>query len=190
MMSTPRTLVVVAIAAVFGVAVSIAQGSGTVGAIEGAKAADPLSGTWRTAPVPMSRIRAAILAAHFTNADVNAFLTRLHFTNAKSLQFSDHFFVYGGKTPKVEQKFWDSSKPAPCCGDQGPYELLSNRRVAITSDDPAVNKYRYVFSYRVQGKTLTLRFLSGTNPSLSKKELRFDKVVMVATAAAPYVRFR
>ena len=189
-MSTPRILAVAAIAAVFGVAVSVAHGSGTTKATAGAKAADPLSGTWRTAPVPMSRIRAAILAAHFTNADVDAFLSRLHFTHAKSLQFNDHFFVYRGKTPKVEQKFWDSSKPVPCCGDQGPYKLLSNGRVAITSDDPAVNKYRYVFSYRVRGKTLTLGFLSGTNPSLSKEELRFDKVVMVATTAAPYARFR
>ena len=189
-MVTPRILVVVTITAVFGVAASMAPGGGDMRATEGAKVADPLSGTWRTAPVPMSRIRAAILAAHFTNADVDAFLSRLHFTHAKSLQFNDHFFVYRGKTPKVEQKFWDSSKHVPCCGDQGPYKLLSNGRVAITSDDPAVNKYRYVFSYRVRGKTLTLGFLSGTNPSLSKEELRFDKVVMVATTAAPYARFR
>lgn len=189
-MSTLRILVVVAIAAVFGVAVSIAHGSGTAKATEGAKAADPLSGTRRTAPVPMSLIRAAILAAHFTTADVDAFLSRLHFTHAKSLQFNDHFFMYRGKTPKVDKKFWDSSKPVPCSGDHGPHKLLSNGRVAITSDNPAVNKYRHVFSYRVQGKTLTLGFLSGTNPSLSKEELRFDKVVMVATAAAPCARFR
>jgi hypothetical protein len=194
MMSKRRSVVAVALrvaslTAVVGLAASTAQGSHPkVATMQDIGTADPLVGVWRTEPVPMSRIRAAINAAHFTQADVDAFLDRLELTAAKSLRFNLHFYWYRGTTPKVEERFWDNSGPIPCCGDQGPYKLLPNTRVAITSDNPNVNKYRYVFSYRVQGKKLTLRFLSATNPGLSKKELRFDKVVMVATAAAPYAR--
>jgi hypothetical protein len=173
---------------VFGVTSLVIAAAASAGP-SAATAPDPLAGVWRTAPVPVGKVRAAILASHFTQADVDAYLEEFGFTNAKSLQFHQHFYVYRG-TPKVENKFWDSSKPVPCCGDQGPYKLLPSSRVAITSDNPTVNKYRYVFTYRVQANQLKLRFLSATNPGLSTKDLRFDKVVMVAFAAAPYARLK
>jgi hypothetical protein len=185
-MSRLNRLAVVVLAFAFLLAGSAATGGAST---TSARASDPLVGVWRTAPVPVSKIRAAILAGHFTETDVDTYLEAFKFTKAKSLQFHQHFFVYRG-TPKVEQKFWDSSKPVPCCGDQGPYKILPRTRVAITSDNPSVNKYRYVFSYRVQGNQLKLRFLSATNPGLSTDDLRFDKVVMVAFAAAPYTRLK
>lgn len=164
-----------------------ASGSGSTVTV--GQAGDPLVGVWRTAPVPVARIRTAILAANFTQADVDTFLDGLKFTSATSLQFAYHFYTLRGRRV-VEQMFWDAAKKPPCCGDQGPYELLSNRRLTISSDHPDVNDYRYVFRYRVSGKMLTLRFLSGTNKTLSKKELRFDKVVMTAAATAPYSKIK
>jgi hypothetical protein len=147
---------------------------------------DPLFGTWRTAPVPLNTVERAILRAHYTQADIDIFEQAFSFTKSKSVRFSFKFYREGSK-PFVLQKFWDAAKPSPADGDHGPYKLLPGGQFAITSADPKVNRYRYVFAYHIKG-TMTLRLVSATNPGSTKKDLRFDKVVMIATASAPFIK--
>jgi hypothetical protein len=179
---------------VFGVASSIAL-FGAVGVAAKSvgsarmRVTDPLFGTWVTAQVRMTTVRHVLLAAHFTQADVNEYQRELGFTNAKNLRFGFTFHRQGS-TKYALQRFWDASNSPPSGGDDGPYKLLAGQRVAISSAHPEARPWREVFAYRVQGNRLTLRFISATNPKETAKELRFDRVVMTAATAAPYARQR
>jgi len=168
-------------------AASVVFGATSAAATGSPAAADPLKGSWETRAVPVSLVRTALLRAHYTDADVTTFLTAFHFTKSKNLRFAVKFYREPSGEPFVLQRFFDASKPTPD-GDHGPYKLMPNHRFSVTSADPSVNKYRYVFSYQRSGIQLKLHFVSGTNPGLSAKDLRFDKVVQTAFTASSYTR--
>jgi len=169
--------------------------AGLVGAATGAAnpllsqrpgADDPLLGNWVTRPVPVATIRSALLAARFTRADVQQYLDELGFSNAKNLRFS-LTFSHKGTENHALQKFWDAAKK-PSGGDDGFYKVQAGQKVTISSTHPEARPWSEIFTYRIQGNQLKLRFISAKNPKETAKQLRFDRVVMTAAAVAPYVK--
>jgi hypothetical protein len=152
------------------------------------RAPDPLLGGWDSGPVPIRRIRAAVHAAGYTPVEVAAFLREFGITHAHTYEFRLGFYREGGR-PFVVQRGWDPSRGGvPQDGDHGPYRLLRRQRVAITSADPTINKYRYVFSYTVTGHMLHLHVTSSTNPGITPKRLRLDTSLLYALTATPLQR--
>jgi hypothetical protein len=60
----------------------------------------------------------------------------------------------------------------------------------ITSADPDVNHYRDTYAHRVQGKTLTVRAWSHTDPTETPAEQRLGKILLIFNAAAPLTKIK
>jgi hypothetical protein len=184
---TSSALALAAILALAGGGVS----AGATDASTTAGAADPLKGQWDTGKIAMSRVRAAVKAAGYSNADFDGFLKVIGQRTAKSWETNLVFYrvVREGDAPYVKVTGWDPTKSAmPRDGDHGPYKLLSNHRVLITSADPQTNHDRDTYSFRVSGSTLTLRALTHVDPTVSKAEQRLEKILLYVIAAAPFTR--
>jgi hypothetical protein len=146
---------------------------------------DPLLGTWDTGPFPIARVRAAAVGAGYTKAEVARFFNDVGMGSAKTVEVRLRFYRYRG-LPYVEGTGWDPTKGKPSGGDHGPYKLLANNRLAITSADPKIHKYRQVYTWRVSGQTLTLRVVGSTDPNLTPARLRLESVSLYFQAAAPF----
>jgi hypothetical protein len=118
-------------------------------------ASDPLLGTWDTGPIPVQKLRAALLSAGYTNANVTKMFHELGIVKAQ--EFRLRFYRQGG-APFQLGNGWDPSqqRPGPNDGDHGPYKLLPNHRFVVSGVDPPTDKNRAVFSYSVTGKILRL----------------------------------
>jgi hypothetical protein len=149
-------------------------------------ASGPLVGTWDTGPLPIRKLRAALVADGYTNAKVTAFFKQFGMT--KGYEFKLVFYEENG-VPFLARKGWDPSKgAAPRNADHWAYTLLPNRRFVDRGTDPATAKIREVFSYSVSGKRLTLSFISLAEPGFSKADLLIDTMLLRASAALPYKR--
>ena len=153
------------------------------------ESSDPLVGEWDSGPVPISKVRAAVVVVD-PDAEIEQLLRFVGVAGAKSLEFNRRFYREGGE-PFIMDSVWDpSAGPIPTDASHGPYDLRPKHRVAITSADPDSHKYREVYSYRVDGDRLTMRVVKLTDPSITAKQLRLDKQYLAAATAAPLKRVR
>ena len=91
--------------------------------------------------------------------------------------------------PFIIDRYWDpTTGPKPIDDAHGPYELLPKHRIAVTSADPDINKYREVYSYRVDGDRLTMHVVGLTDPSITAKQLRLYRQFLAAETAVPLKR--
>jgi hypothetical protein len=152
-----------------------------------AEPSDPLVGEWDSGPVPISKVRAAVVAAD-ADADLDQLLRFIGVAGAKSLEFN-RVFYREGDLPFIMDTVWDpTAGPKPTDASHGPYELLPKHRVAVTSADADIHKYREVYSYGVDGDRLTMRVVRLTDPSVTAKELRLGKQFLAAETAVPLKR--
>jgi hypothetical protein len=154
-------------------------------------AADPLVGTWDTAPIPVAKLRAALAAHGYTAASIDKMFHNLAFLNhiSKSIEFEIRFYRETDGTPFQIVRFWDpTTRPKPAYGDHGPYKLLPGNRVEYTGTDPPTDTYRTTFSYAIHGNRLTLHFVSLVEPGLSAKQRLADQKRPIMQAAAPYAK--
>jgi hypothetical protein len=164
-----------------GVAGVPARSSGNAGA----EVRDPLRGTWDTGRIRFDRVKAALTEGGYTEPEIEVFLRQFGLRSTTSWRFDVTFYRDSG-LPSVIRTAWDPARTAtPTDGEHGRYRLLPRHRVAITSVDPRFRKSREVFSYRVNGRTLTLHVVGKSDPSLTRTELRLDMRFMYLMAAAP-----
>lgn len=153
---------------------------------EGPEGVDPLVGLWDTGPVDIQQVRETLAEAGYTDAEIDGFFTQFGLKEAAALQFRINFYREDDQ-PFAYQQAWDPATGGPPSdADHGPYEILPSSEVAITSADPEVNQYRYVFAYDVADETLELRLVSSENPGVSEEELRVDNAWQYASTAAPF----
>jgi hypothetical protein len=152
-----------------------------------AEPSDPLVGEWDSGPLPISKITAAVVARD-ADADVHQLLRFIDLAGAKSLEFNRRFYREGD-LPFIMDTVWDpTAGPKPNDAAHGPYELLPKNRIAVTSADPGIHKYREVYSYRVDGDRLTMRMVGLTDPSITAKQLRLYRQFLFAETAVPLKR--
>jgi hypothetical protein len=144
---------------------------------------DALVGTWNSGPVAMVRIRSRLLDAGYDAREIRDFLRFFDLEEATALESELSFYREVGE-PFWAHRFWDAAVERPDDADHGPYEVIRGDRVVLTSADPEVNKYRYVFSYRVRGDELQLRVVSLENPGITPAQFRREGPLFHALAAA------
>ena len=128
------------------------------------------------------------MANGYTTVEVSEFWRRFALQRAASWEFNFRFYRKRG-VPYVTKTGWNPDRGGqPLTGDSGPYHILSKQRFSITDQKSSTHRYREVYGYQLGRRTLTLRVISETDPSLTKKELRLDMLFMYAAAAAPLKR--
>jgi hypothetical protein len=153
-----------------------------------ARISDPLRGTWDTGRISMDRVRRVMAANGYNPVEVDEFWRRFGLQRAASWEFNFRFYRKHG-VPYVTKTGWNPDRGGqPLNGDSGPYHVLSKQRFSITDQKSSTHRYREVYAYRFGRRTLTLRVISETDPTLSKKELRLDMLFMYAASAAPLKR--
>jgi hypothetical protein len=151
----------------------------------GAQQLDPLQGTWDTGRIPFDRVKASLSAGGYNDEEIFFFLRQFGLSDAISWRFDLTFYRDHG-VPTVIRTGWDPTRGAtPTDGEHARYRLLANNRVAITSVDHRLHKWREVFSYRIEGKKVRLRVVGTSDPTETKAELRLDKRLMYVMTAAP-----
>jgi hypothetical protein len=154
--------------------------------VASAATSDPLVGSWDTGPIPKRKLRAALNAAGYTDAQVTGFFEQFGITNA--YEFKIVFYRENG-VPFSYKKGWDpSAGDEPNDADHGPYTLLRNHRFETRGVDPPTDQFREVYSYRVTRSRLTLGFISLTEPGISEADQATDTMMSRLRAARPYKR--
>jgi hypothetical protein len=155
-----------------------------------ARTADPLVGTWDTAPIPLASIRAGLTAHGYAADSIDKLFHTLLIHNqiSKSIKYEIRFYRDNG-VPFQIVIYWDPAthpRPSYAGADHGPYKLLPGRRAAFRGTDPPTNTWITTYSYRATGKTLRLKFASLVEPGLSENQRRADQKQKIALAIAPY----
>lgn len=147
----------------------------------GTVSASPLEGEWDTGPYAAHRVRDAIIAAGYTSAEANEVVGK-----KKRYEFDLTFYEEEG-APFVVATGWDPTKGTqPADGDHGPYLLLPGNKLKITCDVCDIHTNYMLFSYELEGKTLTLRFIRNVNPNASAYDRRFATAYGITWTAAPF----
>jgi hypothetical protein len=161
-----------------------AASSGAPPAGIAAHAADPLLGTWDTGRISFDRVRASLDHAGYTEPEIRYFLRDLGIRSAASWRLDLTFYRQRGVAALIRTGWSPEQTATPVDGEHGRYRLLSRHRLAITSADPKFNRWRELYSYKITGKTLRLRVIGETDPTLDKADLRLDMRKMYVMAAA------
>jgi len=152
---------------------------------------DPLVGEWDTGPIPKRKLRTALSTAGYTGAQVTAFFEQFKIKNA--YEFKIVFYRQNGVAflPLLYKRGWDpSTGPEPDDADHGPYTLLANHRFVSRGVDPPTDQYDEVYSYRVNGRRLTLGFVSLSEPGVSEADQVIDTMMSRLRATRPYKRIK
>lgn len=114
----------------------------------------PLAGEWDTGPYPANQLRAAIIAAGYSEAEAHEVVG-----DSTQNEFNLTFYTENG-VPFVSATGWDPTKGTkPLESDHGPYLLLPGDRLKITCDVCDIDQTYQLYSYRLQGNVLTLHWL-------------------------------
>ncbi len=136
-----------------------------------------VTGVWQSKPQASRHVLAAITSAGLTRADAD-----LAIGDAQRWQ-AQVFFSFHGNGPVVIAQTWDpsDSQVALHIDDPQPYELLPHHRLQLL---PVVSSTRLLFSYRIAGDRLTMRYLRADPHPLP------DRAVarILAWTSAPLVR--
>lgn len=167
------------------VSVAAAASAGAPSAEIAARPADPLMGTWDTGRISFDRVRASLDRAGYTEFEIRYFLRDLGIRSAASWRLDLTFYRQRGAAALIRTGWSPEQTATPVDGEHGRYRLLSRHRLAITSADPKFHKWRELYSYKITGKTLRLRVIGETDPTLNKADLRLDMRKMYVVTAAP-----
>jgi hypothetical protein len=149
---------------------------------------DPLMGTWDSGPHSLKQVVAAIVKHGRSRSEAEDFFAGVGLGNATMFEMNLQFYTDGGQ-PYVTVAGWDpTTGSVPSDGDHGPYAFLPGGRVAFTSADPAENKDKDVFSFKVAGRQLILQPRGLTNPDKSPAQLRRDAMLLFVIAAEPLTK--
>jgi hypothetical protein len=153
-------------------------------------AADPLVGTWDTAPMPLSKIRAAEAAHGYTAAQITKMFQNLKVTNhiKKTVQVEMSFYRDNGRPFQIV-RFWDptaGSRPPDSAFDHGPYAFLPGQRFTTKGTDPPTDKWVTTYRYSTAGKQLKLGFVGFVQPSEPEKNRLAYQKRFIMYAAGPY----
>jgi hypothetical protein len=156
-------------------------------------AADPLLGTWDTAPLPLAKYRAALQSHGYSDRSIDKLFGSLALHNhiEKTIEYEISYSPTPDGTHFQIVRFWDPTtgpKPPDSTFDHGPYELLPGDRVQSTGTDPPTNTWRTTFRYAIHGKQLTLRFVSLIEPGVNPTQLNADRKKPIIQAAGIYTR--
>jgi hypothetical protein len=180
-----RTVMSVIAGAVLVLAVATGVATGSVRTAPSAET-DRLVGSWDTGPIPVRKLRGALVAAGYDNAKVTAFFEQFGVVNA--YEFKLEFYREAG-VPFLAKNGWDPSTGSePKDSDHGPYTLRPKRRFVSRGVDPPTDRYRVSFAYSIASKRLKLRLVSVSEPGLSKGDLFIDTMILRASAAFRYKR--
>lgn len=160
-------------------------------AAQKAPSADPLVGTWDTAPIPLARIRAAFTAYGYKTDAIDKFFKNQAFLHhiKKTVKSEMRFYREPGGAPFQIVVFWDPTtgpEPSYAGADHGPYTLLPGHRVTTRGTDPPTDKWVTTYSYTVTRTQLKLRFIKFVQPSENEKNRLAYQKLFIMYAAAPY----
>jgi hypothetical protein len=158
---------------------------GTAGATPHAAPKDPLKGKWLAAPVTITRLRALLLGAGYSPNEITQYIDASGRNSPllKSFQYHLTFYRSNGRPLVI---VWGNETAANRWNvhyDPRRYTLLPNHRVAFTWE-----KSRWVFSYRVKAKTLSLRAVTSTDPTKTPAEVRLGRQLLYEIAATSFHR--
>ena len=140
--------------------------------------ASPLVGEWDTGPYSADKLRDAIRSAGYTDAEVNEVLADQEEYEVR-LTFDGRIAVSVG---------WDPADPTqgPSGGDHGPYKVLSGNKLKITCDVCDIDTKFTLYSYAIEGTTLTLRYIRDVNPDYSAHDRRMSLAFAIANTSLPF----
>jgi hypothetical protein len=147
-------------------------------------AADPLVGTWDTGPIPLAKIRAALIAHGYSASQASHMFQTFHMS--KSWEWNLSFYRENGVPFQILRNWDPTTQSKPVYGDHGPYKLLSGHRFVARGVDPPTNTWLTTFSYRVTGTRLTLHYISLVEPGVPKVQRHADQKRGIVEAVAPY----
>lgn len=156
---------------------------GTAGAAPHAAVKDPLRGNWDGAPYTVTRLRNLLLGVGYSPNEITKYITASGRDSPLLKNFRFHLVFYRSNgRPFVNVWGQDSSyNQWNAHYDPRRYTLLANHRVAFTWE-----KQRWVFAYRVKGKTLSLKVVTSTDLSKPKAEVRLDRALLYEIASSPF----
>jgi hypothetical protein len=144
---------------------------------DGSVSASPLQGEWDTGPYPADKLRDAIRAAGYTDAEVNEVLG--HKKNYEvHLWFDGNLFITSGWDPTVD--------PPPTGGDHGPFQLLPGNKIKVTCDVCDIETEYTLYSYDVDGTNLTLRYIRDVQPDYSADDRHMSLAYAIANTSLPF----
>ena len=111
-----------------------------------------LEGRWATGPIPIADIKAAMIAAGITAADVDAWVTDVGSPSQYSfvLEFTGENFTHSSETPE-----------APMEVDELGTFTLAGTELVLKPGEPG-NIDTYTFEWSLPGNDLSLRWISST----------------------------
>jgi len=137
-----------------------------------------LDGEWDTGPLAADKLRNAMGDAGYTDAEVREVLDDKESYEVR-LTFQGDTAVSIG---------WDPTDPTqgPTGGDHGPYELLPGNKLKITCDVCDIDTKYTLYSYDVDGATLTLRWLRDVDPDYTAHDRRMSLAYAIANTSLPF----
>jgi hypothetical protein len=140
-------------------------------------AASPLVGEWDTGPYPADELREEMAAEGYSDAEIQEVLGNKKRYEVR-LTFSEDIAVSVG---------WDPTTDAqPTGGDHGPYLLLPGNKLKTTCDVCDIDEQYTLYSYAIQGTTLTLQFVRDVNPDYSALDRHMSLAYAIANTSLPF----
>jgi hypothetical protein len=137
-----------------------------------------LEGRWATGPVPIAEIKAAMLAAGITPADVDAWVTEVGSPSQFSfeLNFTGQTFSHSVETPD-----------APMGVSETGTFTMAGTELVLTIGEPG-NVDTYTFEWSLPGNDLSLRWVASTEEGTAENQETHKRFTIAFYCSAAFKR--
>lgn len=138
----------------------------------------PLEGLWATGPIPISDIKASMVAAGIDPSDANAWIAEVGSPTSYSflLAFTGTGFTHSEETPDMAMQVGESGTLA-----------LSGKQLVLTLGEPG-NIDTYTFDATLSGNELSLRCVDSTEQGTSEDKAKHRRYTIAFYCSAPFRR--
>ena len=137
-----------------------------------------LEGRWATGPIPIADIKAAMIAAGITAADVDAWVTEAGSPSQYSfvLEFTGQTFTHSEETPDMPMEV-----------DESGTFILSGTELLLTPGEPG-NIDTYTLAASLSGDDLSLRWVASTEEGTAEAKETHRRFTIAFYCSAPFKR--
>lgn len=137
-----------------------------------------LEGRWATGPIPIADIKAAMIAAGITAADVDAWVTDVGSPSQYSfvLKFTGQTFIHSEETPDMPMEV----------GESGVF-TLSGTELVLTPGEPG-NIDTYTLDASLSGDDLSLRWVASTEQGTAEAKETHKRFTIAFYCSAVFKR--
>jgi hypothetical protein len=145
---------------------------------ESSASVSPLEGRWETGPVPIADIKAAMIAAGITAADVDTWVTEVGTPRQYSfvLEFTGQNFTHSGETPD-----------SPMEVDELGTFTLSGTELILKPGEPG-NIDTYTLEASLSGDELSLRWVASTEEGTAEAKETHKRFTIAFYCSAVFRR--